>query len=116
MTVLFPHERVRDVQQQLMDDVTKALRERKHLVAHAPTGLGKTAATLSPALSLAMERDLTVFFLTSRHTQHKIVLDTLQAIKSRHSIDCIGTSIIGKKWMCAQPNVETMRSNDFFAY
>ncbi len=116
MQILFPHERVRDVQQQLMDDVTTALQQRTHLIVHAPTGLGKTAATLAPALSLAMERDLVVFFLTSRHTQHKIVLDTLQAIKKRHSTNFIATSIIGKKWMCAQPNVTNMYANDFFAY
>ena len=83
MGVLFPHEQVRKVQKQMMDDVSEALEKQKHLVVHAPTGLGKTAATLSPALSLALQRDLTVFFLTSRHTQHKIVLDTLRAIKKK---------------------------------
>lgn len=116
MSVLFPHERVRDVQQRLMQDVAEALQHRRQFIAHAPTGLGKTAATLSPALALALQRDLTVFFLTSRHTQHKIVLDTLQAIKKKHGASFIATSIIGKKWMCAQQNVSTMRSNDFFAY
>ncbi len=116
MSVLFPHEQVRTVQKQMMDDVSEALEKRKHLVVHAPTGLGKTAATLSPALALALKRDLTVFFLTSRHTQHKIVLDTLQAIRKKHKTDSIATSIIGKKWMCTQPGVTTMRSNDFFAY
>ena len=116
MSALFPHERVRDVQQQLMQDITEALQHRRPFIAHAPTGLGKTAATLSPALALALQRDLTIFFLTSRHTQHKIVLDTLQAIKQKHGTDFIATSIIGKKWMCAQQNVSTMRSNDFFAY
>jgi DNA excision repair protein ERCC-2 len=116
MSVLFPHEEVRNVQKQMMDDVSEALEKRKHLIVHAPTGLGKTAATLSPALALALKRDLTVFFLTSRHTQHKIVLDTLQAIKKKHKTDFTATSIIGKKWMCAQENVTTMRSNDFFPY
>lgn len=116
MTALFPHERVRDVQRQLMQDVADALAQRKHFIAHAPTGLGKTAAAVSPALQLALERDLAVFFLTSRHTQHTIVLDTLQAIKRKHGAQFTAASIIGKKWMCAQPNVGTMHSNDFFAY
>ena len=102
MSALFPHATVRSTQQQLMDDVAEALQTRKHLVAHAPTGLGKTAAVLSPALSLALQRDLTVFFLTSRHTQHKIVLDTLQAVKKKHNANFGAPSIIGKKWMCAQ--------------
>jgi DNA excision repair protein ERCC-2 len=116
MNVLFPHDTVRAVQRQLMDDVAAALQERRHFIAHAPTGLGKTAATLSPALALALQRDLTVFFLTSRHTQHKIVLDTLQAIRKKHGTQFLATSIIGKKWMCAQPNAGAMRSNDFFAF
>ncbi len=116
MSVLFPHAQVRSVQKQMMDDVSEALEKRRHLVVHAPTGLGKTAATLSPALDLALKRDLVVFFLTSRHTQHKIVLDTLQAIRKKHNADFIAASIIGKKWMCAQQNVATMRSNDFFPY
>jgi DNA excision repair protein ERCC-2 len=107
---------MRDAQRLLLDDVTGALAQRTHLVAHAPTGMGKTAATLTPALALALQRDLVVFFLTSRHTQHQIVLDTLQEIKKKHGTQFIATSIIGKKWMCAQPNVTTMRSNDFFAY
>jgi DNA excision repair protein ERCC-2 len=100
----------------MMDDVSEALAKRKHLVVHAPTGLGKTAATLSPALDLALKQDLVVFFLTSRHTQHKIVLDTLQAVRKKHNSQFIAASIIGKKWMCTQQNVSTMRSNDFFAY
>lgn len=116
MSALFPHDSVRRVQHELMRDVASALETRTHFIAHAPTGLGKTAATLSPALALALQRDLTVFFLTSRHTQHKIVLDTLQAIKKKHNANFTATSIIGKKWMCAQPNVATMRSSDFFAY
>jgi len=116
MSVLFPHDSVRSVQQQLMDDITDSLRKRQHFIAHAPTGLGKTAAVLSPALSLALKHDLAVFFLTSRHTQHKIVLDTLQAIKRRHGANFLATSIIGKKWMCAQPGVSTMRSGDFFPF
>ncbi len=116
MSILFPHEKVRDVQQRLMHDVADAVQQRKHLVAHAPTGLGKTAAALSPALAQALQHDLTIFFLTSRHTQHKIVLDTLEAIKKKHGTQFIATSIIGKKWMCAQQGVNTMRSNDFFTY
>lgn len=116
MSVLFPHAQVRSVQKQMMQDAAEALEKRKHFVVHAPTGLGKTAATLSPALDLALKRDLVVFFLTSRHTQHKIVLDTLQAIRKKHNLQFIATSIIGKKWMCTQPGIKTMRSNDFFPY
>jgi len=113
---LFPHERVRPVQQELIQAVEQCLSEKKHLIVHAPTGLGKTAAALAPCLKLALERDVHVFFLTSRHTQHHIVLETLKLMKQKYGLAFLSTSIIGKQWLCAQPNVQTLRSNDFHAY
>lgn len=114
--MLFSHEVVRPSQKELIETVTKALKEKKHVLAHAPTGLGKTAAVLCPALELALQRDLTVFFLTSRHTQHKIVLETAKKIMERNKIVFPVASLIGKKWMCAQENVENMPSGDFAEY
>lgn len=113
---LFSHDVVRPSQKELFDTVANALKEKKHVLAHAPTGLGKTAAVLCPALSLALQRDLTVFFLTSRHTQHKIVLETVQKVKERHDVSFTAASMIGKKWMCAQENVANMPSGDFAQY
>ncbi len=111
---LFPHEKIRPVQDELINLIDTALKAKKHVIVHAPTGLGKTAASLSPALSLALQKhDTTIFFLTSRHTQHKIVIDTLKEIKNKFKLDLIATSIIGKKWMCLQPSTEIMGSNDF---
>ncbi len=113
--MFFAHETIRPGQKELVESIRKALCEKKSIVAHAPTGLGKTAAALSPAIELALERDLTVFFLTSRHTQHKIVLETVQKIKDKLGRQVIATSLIGKKWMCAQ-DVENMPSGDFSEY
>jgi len=90
-----------------------SLKTRTHLVAHAPTGLGKTAATLAPALAYALKNNLNIFFLTSRHTQHKIVIDTLLDIKKKYNTKFTATSIIGKKWMCLVQGASTMRSSDF---
>ena len=115
-SILFPHDKIRPVQETFIQDVLSALENKKCLIVHAPTGLGKTAAALCPALSFAQKKNLTVFFLTSRHTQHKIVLDTVRAIKEKYGINIVTTSVIGKKHMCLQPNVEDMRSNDFSEY
>ena len=113
MQLFFPYEHIRPVQDKLLKCVQSTLENKKNLIVHAPTGLGKTAATLAPALSFAIAKDLTVFFLTSRHTQHKIVLDTLNEIKQKHNLSVIATSIIGKKWMCLFPGTHSMRTHDF---
>jgi DNA excision repair protein ERCC-2 len=109
----FPHEEVRKVQDRLISAVEDALAKKKNLIAHAPTGLGKTAAVISPALKFALEKDLTIFFLTSRHTQHQIVIDTVRKINEKHNTKISATSIIGKKWMCAITGVGSMFSSDF---
>src|SRR3989344_8212421 len=44
VTFKFPFDVVRPVQQQMVNDVADAVRSGRHLVAAAPTGLGKTAA------------------------------------------------------------------------
>lgn len=110
---LFPHERIRPIQDSLISTVQECLHNKKHLIVHAPTGLGKTAATLPLALAYALQHKMTVFFLTSRHTQHAIAIETLQHIKRKYNSQFIVADMIGKKWMCAQPNTEHFPSSDF---
>ncbi|MBN1274843.1 ATP-dependent DNA helicase [Candidatus Woesearchaeota archaeon] len=114
--LLFPHENIRPSQQELIDEVKKAVRDGKDLIAHAPTGLGKTAAALAPALTETLGDDKTIFFLTSRHTQHEIALRTLEDIRDRHGKRFQAVDIIGKKWMCSQPGVERLPSGEFAEY
>src|SRR3989338_8764509 len=111
--LLFPHTKVREIQAELILDVEKGIANKQSIVMHAPTGLGKTASTLPIALSYALKNKLTVFFLTSRHTQHKIAIDTLREIKNKHKINFNCADIIGKKWMCLQPNAHKMYSSEF---
>src|SRR4030042_4256985 len=92
--LLFPFPIVRQEQNKLLLLTNASIRNKRNLIIHAPTGLGKTAATLSPALSYAIEKDLTVLFLTSRHTQHKIAIETLKLIKGKYNIQSGSASII----------------------
>ena len=81
--ILFPYEDVRPIQDEMMHEVEEAISERKKILLHAPTGIGKTIGVLGPALSYALEHDKIVVFLTSRHTQHIIALETLDDIKKK---------------------------------
>jgi DNA excision repair protein ERCC-2 len=112
---LFPHEEKRDVQDVFLQDVAKALNSEKNLLAHAPTGLGKTTI-LGPALFYSLRKKKTIFFLTPRHTQHRIAVETLKLIKKKHGMDLLAVDFIGKKWMCQQPGVQAMHSSEFAEY
>jgi len=111
--LMFPYSKVRDIQDDLIKTVSTALSKGTSLVVHAPTGLGKTVSTLSPALAFAKGKDLNLFFLTSRHTQHKIAIDTLREIKKEHYPELVACDIIGKKWMCLRPEIQNLPSSDF---
>ena len=114
--VFFPHDTMRESQRELVHDILGAVSERKHIIAHAPTGLGKTAAALAPALAIAEKENLTVLFLTSRHTQHRLAIDTAKTIKQRFGLGFSGVSMIGKRWMCAQSGIEGLSSSEFSDY
>jgi len=107
---------MRPIQEEVVDLIAKELETKNSVVIHAPTGLGKTAASIAPALTLALEQNKTVFFLTSKNTQHKIAVDTLQKIKEKFNIKIKATDIVGKKWMCIQPGISLLSSNEFNEY
>ncbi len=113
---LFPHFKIRKIQDELVKDIYKSIKNKENLIVHAPTGLGKTAAALGPALKHAIKNKNTVFFLTSRHTQHKIAIETLKQIKKKYNENFNAVSIIGKKWMCPVPNIKDLYSSEFADY
>lgn len=110
--MLFSHDALRPNQKELAQTIQKALREKHHVLANAPTGLGKTAAALCPALEYAKEKKLSIFFLTSRHTQHKVVLETIKQVNERNGTSFRCVSLIGKKSMCGQ-DIGQLPSSDF---
>jgi len=113
--MLFPHDKERPIQKAFLMQAYGAISSRQNLIVHAPTGIGKTTV-LAPALAHARNKKLTIFFLTSRHTQHKIALETLHKIRSKYGLNFGAIDIIGKKWMCAVKGVETLSSSEFSEY
>ena len=95
------HSTPRPGQLEMIQNCRNTLRNGGHHLAAAPTGIGKTAASLAAALEVAIEseRKKTILFLTSRQSQHRIVIDTLQRLnqslpaeKRIKAVDMIGQS------------------------
>src|SRR3989338_8744360 len=116
MQVLFPYDNIRETQDNLINDVIECVKDKKHLIAHVPTGIGKTAGVLAPLLKYSKDNDLTIFFLTPKHTQHTIVVETLKLIKEKYKINLNVADFIGKKGMCLQNNVQNMESSEFYNF
>lgn len=112
---LFPHQTIRAGQDKLIKDLEAAFAEKKILLAHAPTGLGKTASALSVAVRYALEQKKRVFFLTNRHTQHQIAIETLKLIQKKIGQEIKCADLIGKRWMCSQ-EISALFGNDFMDF
>ena len=113
---LFPYKKVRPIQTDLINDIQTCVQNKSNAILHAPTGLGKTIASLAPTLKYAIDNGLTIFFLTSRHTQHMIAIETLKLIKEKLGEQIISVDIIGKKHMCPQPGSNILSSFEFSEY
>ena len=108
----FPHDKIRLGQDELLKDLEAAFSAGKILLAHAPTGLGKTASVLSTTIPLALEKKKIVFFLTNRHTQHKIAIDTLKLMQRKIGKNILCVDFLGKKNMC-QLEIKHLFGYDF---
>jgi len=116
MEKYFAHEKIREGQKELMEDVRETIFQNKILLAHAPTGIGKTAGVLAPMLYKALKDDLIIFFLTSRNTQHKIVVETIQKLNKKLEEKIKTTSFVGRQKMCLMPPSNKLSSHDFSEY
>jgi DNA excision repair protein ERCC-2 len=116
MSSYFPYDIIRPIQDEMISLIQKEIKNKNNIILHAPTGLGKTAGSLAPVIKYAIENNKKVFFLTSRNTQHKIALDTIKQIKDKFNLPLQATDFVGKKWMCIQPGVQLLKSNEFNEY
>ena len=113
---LFPFDTARRGQDELIRDVAECVANGRNLLACAPSGIGKTAATLSPSLEYALENDKTVVFLTPRHSQHMVVVETLRRIGERYGVKIPSVDIIGKRWLCPVKGIEELSTQEFNDY
>ena len=78
----FPHQEFRAGQRQLATAVFNAARLGRTLLAQAPTGIGKTIATLFPMLKACPGQALDkIFFLTAKGSGRSLALGALETLR-----------------------------------
>lgn len=78
---IFPYPAMRLPQERMLDAVSAVVESGDRLMLSAPTGSGKTAGVLFPALMESFRTGRRVFFATSRTTQRHIVRDFVSRMK-----------------------------------
>ncbi|MFH1544891.1 MAG: ATP-dependent DNA helicase [archaeon] len=101
--IYFRFSSPREQQKELLLDTVNAMQEGKHLVAHAPTGLGKTDSTLSAAITVALKENKTVFFLTPKISQHEIAVQVVRDIAKKYKLNLKAVDLVGRRYACTDP-------------
>ncbi|MBI2079999.1 ATP-dependent DNA helicase [Candidatus Micrarchaeota archaeon] len=112
--IYFRHSSVRKFQNELINDVYETVSNRQHLVAHAPTGTGKSDAVLSSALTYALQNNLTIFFLTPKISQHKIALEVVKGIAEKYNLNARAIDMVGRRYACIDETLSDLDHEGFY--
>jgi DNA excision repair protein ERCC-2 len=102
----FPHAEFRCGQRELAVSVYRAARDGKPLMAQAPTGIGKTVATIFPLLkACAAEQIDRVFFLTAKTPGRALALDAIETLRrSAGSLPLRTLELVARDKACEHPD------------
>ena len=102
----FPHEEFRAGQRDLAKAVFNAARLGRCLLAQAPTGIGKTVATLFPMLKACPVQELDkIFYLTAKGTGRALALDALRTIRrSEPGMPLRVIELVAREKSCEHPD------------
>lgn len=90
-------------QRQLAESVYRAAALGEHLLAQAPTGVGKTLGTLFPMLkALGAQKIDRIFYLTAKTTGRELALDALRTLSS--SVPLRVLEITAREKVCKYPD------------
>jgi DNA excision repair protein ERCC-2 len=107
----FPFDAPRPVQDEAIGAVLASLEAGRHLLLSAPTGVGKTAAALYPAVKLALATGRRVVFLTAKTLQQQLAVETLRRMQQG---GWSSLQVRAKGRMCA--NDEVICHEEFCAF
>ena len=114
MQYLFRFEKQRKHQDKMINDIYASLGEKKSIIINAPTGIGKTDASISASLTYALQNNLNIFFLTPKISQHKIVIESLKGLKEKFKLGLRYIDIVGKRNLCVNEKINYMEGESFY--
>lgn len=97
--LVFPFEKPRQGQVELIQKIEDGFSRNKKLMLQAPTGLGKTIGVLYPALKEALVRGQKVIYLTPKNSQHTVAEEALDKLEEKGS-SVKSLTITAKSKMC----------------
>jgi DNA excision repair protein ERCC-2 len=102
----FPHDEFRAGQHTLAKSVFNAARLGRCLLAQAPTGIGKTIATLFPLLKASPGQDLDkIFFLTAKGSGRTLAQDAIAALRrSEPALPLRVIELVAREKSCEHPD------------
>ncbi|MBU2645143.1 DEAD/DEAH box helicase [bacterium] len=110
----FPFPAFRKGQEVLIDEVAQAVAGRYKLIAQAPTGLGKTLATLFPAIkSMVDGTSNRIFYLTARTPTREAAENALELLK-QNGLRLKSITLTAKDKICFK--TETYCEPDYCEY
>ncbi|MBQ2955157.1 MAG: ATP-dependent DNA helicase [Clostridia bacterium] len=100
----FPFDQYRRGQREMAANIYIALRDGRRLLCEAPTGIGKTAASIYPALkALGEDRIGRIFFLTARTTGQRSAESALIRMRKKGLI-VRSVTISARDKVCIRPD------------
>lgn len=104
----FPFENYRDGQRRMAANTYVAARDHRRVMIEAPTGIGKTAASLFGALKAAGEgRVSAIFYLTARTTGRRAAENALELMRGK-GLHVRGVTISAKEKCCVPGDMKCM--------
>lgn len=101
----FPFPEYREGQYKFMGAVYQTLVKEDILYSIAPTGIGKTIASLYSSLKTIKNEKEKIFYLTAKNAGKKIVVDTVNLLKEK-GLKCKTVVINSKESMCLMDSVD----------
>ena len=95
----FPFESFRPQQRSLMKVVGEVFELGAQGLIQAPTGIGKTASTIFPALQESLRKNKTLFFLTPKNSQHLAAQQFVQMLQKQEQ-KIVATTLTAKEKIC----------------
>ena len=95
----FPFGDFRAYQRELSGNVYHCVKNRKHLLLRAPTGIGKTMATIFPSLKALGDSEQKIFYFTAK-TLGRTVVEKAFQICQEQGLEAKVTTITAKEKIC----------------